>query len=339
MADEVSTLQKMMTRKTHAVSPVLAQVGSCFEMALSKAVRQLFDVNAGFEPADNMELLQKAVLDAAPTPGLLVVIKTPDGRTGLLTLDGMLVNALVELMTGASDRAVYKQARVPTVIDVALCKEFCGLLLKLFPNELAKVVGQVVLPNLTWSETEVEAVKLSFILENSAMLRLSGMVSFQDGIRGGEISLALPTSTWASGGDIKPAKQDNGWAKKLADNVLNTHLPLRANLETLHMPLSAALALRPGDHLAISSFALSDLGLSSLDGSVILHGRLGQENGKKAICVTRSASSSSQGPVLNLQPAMPNVTQVSSPDDTQPVDHTAQASMPEDLDANAIPLD
>lgn len=301
MNNGAATLCKMMKRKSAGDSPALMQACPCLGLALGKITRQLFDVNVDFEPADGVELSLNAVLQAAPEPGLLVVIQTPDGRKGLLTLDGMLINALVELMTGASDRAVYKQARVPTLIDIALCKEFCTSLLDTYPGELAKGVGQVALPKLMWSQSEVEAVKLAFILENTPIRRMSGRVSFQDGLRGGELSLAMPVDVWAATGSIKPALQEDGWKAKLTENVLNSRLPLRANLETIEMPLIDALSLKSGDFLQISAFALSDLGLSSLDGQVLLHGRLGQENGKKAICVTRSGAGL-MGPMLELQP-------------------------------------
>ena len=276
---------KMIALANGGGSSVMGNVEPCLNLAFGKLARHLFDVDATIEGAQTGEYTLSSVLDSAPDPGLLIVIDTPEGAKGLLSLDGLMVNALVELMTGASERSVFKRARVPTQIDIALCQEFCIELLSGFSGECAKAAPDGEFASLTWVDTETEAKKLAFVLENIPMGTVSGQASFQNGLRGGAISLTLPLSIWGGRKKPKPGKKDNLWGSSLMANVMSAPLKLRADLETISLPLEDAMALCVGDVLEISPFSLSDISLVAGNGVEVFTGRLGQDNGKKAISI------------------------------------------------------
>ncbi len=295
-----ATLRKMIDRAGEDDTPILSHAVGALDMALGKVAREVFDCDVVLKDGEVGQVTLKAMLDSAPKPGLLVIVKAA-GCMGILTLDGMLINGLVELMAGASDRAVYKQPREPTLIDIALCREFCDRLLAEFPGKLAALSGQNGICDLVWQDPETDASRLAFVLEDRPLVRLSGKVDLQNGLRGGDFSMSLPIEVWQNGGSKRTGAPDSGWCRDLARNVLASVMPLRANLDSIEMPLARVMALKPGDLLEISAFTLSDLHLVTLQGTPVLRGRLGQENGKKAIAID-AACDTAIGPMLHLRP-------------------------------------
>lgn len=263
----------------------LAQALVCLNQVIGRTAREMFDIDAKLEAQNQTQLTLNSMLDAAPDPGLLVVIKA-GSHHGLLMLDGLLVNALVELMTGAADNSVYKQARLPTQIDMALCREFCDQILTEFPGDFVNSGTKTALPKLFWASTEVKAAKLAFILKRCNYAVLSGQINFQDGIRGGQFALALPQDVWDGGQGIRANAVDPIWAADLAENVMVAPLTLRADLDVSRINLSKVLALKSGDILTFSEAGLSDIALTDGQGATVLRGRLGQSGGHKAIAVT-----------------------------------------------------
>lgn len=183
MGDE--TLRKML-RGAHATdAPSFVESGPCLNVAIGKISRHLFDIPAQFDDFEQGEIDLKTLLETAPSPGLLIVLGLPGGGAGLMSLDSLLVNALVELSTGASERTVLRESRVPTRIDTALCQRFCTHLLGILPTELAGDPAAPTLPSLAWDRTVTEAEKLAFALESGQYAQISGHINFQDGLRGG----------------------------------------------------------------------------------------------------------------------------------------------------------
>lgn len=321
-----AVLRKMIDRVGAKDTPILTLAVEALDMALGKVARQLFDCEGVLKDGKVEQVSLQPMLDSTPKPGLLVIVKA-GGCLGILSLDGMLINGLVELMAGASNRAIYRDPRDPTLIDIALCREFCDTLLAEFPHKLAALSDHAGICDLVWQDPETEASRLAFILENRPFARLSGKVDLQDGLRGGEIGLSLPLQVWQGGGGKIQGADNPDWCRDLAKNVLAAPMPLRANLEKIELPLARAMALKPGDRLEISGFSLSDLELVSMQGTPLLRGRLGQENGKKAIAIV-GACDTPNGPVLNLRPSRA-VAQPASPAPEMPMPDLAAATPPE----------
>jgi flagellar motor switch protein FliM len=279
-----AVLRKMIDQVGAQDTPILSLAVDALNIALGKVVRQAFDCDAVLKDGEVVPASLKTMLAAAPQPGLLVIVKAGTAK-GILTLDGMLINGLVELMAGASDRAVYRQARTPTLIDISLCRDFCDGLLAELPRKLTGLAGHNSICELIWQEPEIEASRLTFALENTPLTGVKGKVELQNGLRGGEISVFLPMQVWQGDGCQRTNTVDPGWSRNLKKSVLAAPIPLRANLEKVELSLAQVMALKTGDTLEVSAYALSDLELVSAQGKPLLKGRLGQENGKKAIAI------------------------------------------------------
>lgn len=289
---------EMMRGAGTTIAKPLDFLDASISATLGKTVRHLFNtdgvVEGGVQGAHSVrETLQKIDI-----PALLVVFTTPTGSKGLLVLSALLINALVEVMTGAPDHSVYREKRTPTLIDTALCRNFCQQILAQLPQEMAKQIGANVLPKLTWDRSETQPDRLIYVLGASSLIAYSGQVQFQKGTRGGEISLFLPGDIWLPDRP-KTVPPDANWAASLNANVGAAPIKMRADLETLEIPLAQALSLKPGDMLPISQASLSGLILTLPSGEKMLRGRLGQVNGKKAISISAGVAGPN-GPLVDI---------------------------------------
>lgn len=285
METNSQTLRKMIALGRGAPPAASVKVTTCAHLAIAKVGRRLFDVDAVLNDATQEDVEQKQMLKSAPVPGLLAVVGTADGRRGMVSFDGLLINAIVEIMTGAADGAVFREPRSATLIDAALCREFSEHFLNYFVSEVNADAGQTILPEISYLHHETEAEKLAFDLADTVHTCLRGEVQFQGGMRGGALLLALPAGMWGGDEVAHDTVKNTDFTRNLEKNVLESSLVLKANLDSFSLPLGQALALRVGDMLPVSASALSDISLVSEGGLQLLKGRLGQLHGKKAIMI------------------------------------------------------
>ncbi len=270
--------------------------------AIGKTARHLFDVTADFFDLEVAHKDAKAALGDLTSPILCLVVTADNGRRSLVCLDGLLINAIVELMTGASDKNVLRQPRPPTRIDAALAREFFAPFLARLPGEFRALTDTAALPEFDITGDEVDPTRLIYQLEDREYAVLSGQVTFQDGIRGGSLTLVLPTEIWA-GDQAETAEADPVWAANLAQTILAAPLEMQAVLDTIPMTLGQVIGLKPGDMVPFPASALSDLRLRTRDGKDRLEARLGQINSKKAVSVTGFVRESGVATAPGITPA------------------------------------
>jgi flagellar motor switch protein FliM len=291
-------LRKMIARPGPSLGPDLSVWLAVLGRAIGKVAEEKFDVAATFE-AEAPETVELATfLEAQPDLSLFYPLSTSQGRHGLVRVDPLLVNAVIEVLTGASPHAVLKTRRRPTPTDAALCRGFVTDL-------VAEVVrtGPMPLPDWVLAESAVEARPLQFRLEGGTWGVLGGAVSFQGGVRGGAFAFALPLDLWR-GQTAGRGDGDAAWTAGLKRAVDAAPLVLRAVLERIDMPLGQALRLAPGDDIPISAASLSAIGLEGIGGRVLATGRLGQAGRKKAVRVSGGAILAGRG-VMPEAPVAP----------------------------------
>lgn len=282
------TFRKIIASSAEGESPAFAFAGKAISIALGKVARSMFDIDVAIDGAESGYCPQPELLRAAPSPGLIYLIEAGPNEKGLVWLDPLLVNALVELQTRAPDKSVLREARQPTLIDATLCGEFLSPLLQGFSGELNALLGETVVPKYKITRHEADARQLAYAIEPCAFGWLGGRIDFQNGLRGGGFRLALPQHAWLHPSDKTDGPRDPVWDRWLLENLLGAAYKMDAIVEVLEMPLSKALALQAGDILPISPAALSDIRLVAPNGRTVFEGRLGQVKAKKAVCLTGS---------------------------------------------------
>ncbi len=255
-----------------------------FDLAVGQATRTLFEAEGaaleiGAEIVDRPTLLARA-----PDPALLMPLDMVGGRIGILWFDPVLVNAVIEMVTDSPDNLVFADIRVPTLIDATLCRGFAANLLERLEAVLEESAGYPVLPRMPVSRHETEMARLEYTLEDQPHRLVTARVEFKDGVRGGDMALAIPSDLWTL---RDPQGSGNAFSQQLAQNVGQAPMRLRGELQLVSMPVLRAIRLKPGDIIEISRASLSDVRLLTAEGVCLFHGRVGQKDGVKAISLTR----------------------------------------------------
>lgn len=244
--------------------------------SVARVARETYDIEAVLEAEAHSTAGLSDVLTEADLPCLYYPLDLADGRRGLCRLDGHLVNALIEILTGAPDRAVLRDARPATRTDATLCRDFVERVLKALAD-----TGVVALDGAKVAAHETLAVRLYYALTPGQCTTIGGKVAFQAGIRGGGFQVSLPSDLWQPQKTASAAP--TGWASALSASVMAANYPLRAVLDRQSLPLERLVALRPGDKLVVAQSALSMIELADLNGRVLLKGCLGQFGLRKAV--------------------------------------------------------
>ena|GEM_PF-3227080 len=276
------TIRKMIARAAGEDEPLEDIALSCLEMISGRVARQMFDAECFVEDGAIRQVSQKELLESAEEPALFIVLRIGDA-TAMISLDGLLVNALVELATGAPQTMIYREKRVPTLIDFNLSKLFVDALLLQFQMELAQKPNGAVLPLLEVASHDVEARRLRYQLRDGRYVVLEGRLVFNGGARGGTMSLALPKQFLGSDRRKKAAGNQENWSGRLGRRVLGAHLPLRADLEVLKVDLGDMLNWKPGTVLDISGDSLGKIRLGTPRRKGLFTASLGQIGRRKAV--------------------------------------------------------
>jgi len=285
MQTSVATIRKMIASADGAANMPLQNLAVLLDVAVGKVARELFDVAAEMNDISVKGAASADILQSAPKPGLLFVFGLDNGLRSAVFLDAILVNGIVEIATGASETAVFRDPRAPTAIDAALCRDFAENMIAGLSRELAEEAALTGLTSARLLRHETDVGRLAFEFGAKKYTLLTASARLQDGIRGGGLSLALPVDIWNANPNPDVATDQGVWHTDLVENVLCAPLPLRADVETIRLPLGKALLLSVGDTLALSPQALSRISLKTDRNVTMLNGRLGQSNGKKAVLV------------------------------------------------------
>jgi len=281
-----SALRKMVAVGPTGLPPVLLAAAAALDLAFGKCSRTAHNIEAALADGQTGQDSLPDLLAAAPDPGLLLILELASGAQGLIWLDALLVNAVIEVETHAPDSAVLREARKPTLIDATLCRTYLGPILAEFIAQSRAAAGNSTLGPITIARHETDTDQLGYAMAATTYGWVEGRVDFQSGLRGGALRLALPLMAWGEDAGPKGAQNDPAWTYQLTQNVLSSPYCLMAVMEVIEVPLGRAMALKVGDILPISPMALSDLKLTAPNGKVVLEGRLGQYRAKKAISVT-----------------------------------------------------
>jgi len=262
---------------------------AALDLALGRVTQAQFDTDGVLQSGQSAVTARDDLLTRAPVPALLMPLENDSGDCALMWFDPILVNAVVELMTAAPPRLVLLEPREPTDIDAALCREFAEGVLNDFVSTLAGAAGDDAPPGFSFLPHEIDIQKLKFRLGKGDYHLTFGRASFQEGVRGGDIAIALPRDLW-QGRRAASGEAADRFSAQLASNVAGAPFRLRTELQVVSMPVMRAIGLRVGDIVPLSGSALSNVTLLSEDGVRLFHGRLGQKDGHKAVALRRGAA-------------------------------------------------
>lgn len=225
-----------------------------------------------------------AAIAALPDHGLVAALEE-GGDRGLLGLSPGLLDALVEVQTTGRVEATELPPRAVTRIDEALARDFIDLALAAFARETAGIEGGDWPARMGYGSRIRDRGQINLLLPEGAYAVLSADIGFDGVARRGRFTLALPgdPARLRGGGPDPACKADPDWVAARLCMVEALRLPLEVVLMRVTRPLGAVERLAVGDLLPFDGAELQHAALETVDGRVLIHGKLGQSGGRRAL--------------------------------------------------------
>ncbi len=265
--------------------PEIARVTAA--KAVRWAVVQAADDTAGLAATAGLVEEARTTLDpfieGLPEPALLALLEGPGERFGLVVLDTQVLAALIEMQTTGRVVARPAEPRVPTRTDAIMCADFIDRTLELVDERVREAELEVA-PAVTgfrYAIALAEARAIAMSLEDIPYRRFRFDIDLGQGAKSGVMQILLPFDP--PGERRKGGAEAEAFADAMRAQVMETEAVLTATLFRREMTLAQAARLQVGDILTLPRETLTAVSLEALDGKVVARGRLGQQNGHRAV--------------------------------------------------------
>ncbi len=209
--------------------------------------------------SDNVEVSMESIssvrfgdyLNSIPLPAMLSVIKAEEwDNFGLLTVDSNLIYSMIDVLLGGRrvGGQILVEGRPYTTIELALARRMIEVILE----DTHKAFEPVTDVNFKLERLETNPRFAAISRPANAAILIELRIEMDD--RGGKIEILLPYAT------IEPIREqllqmymgekfgrDPIWEGHLATEIYAADVQLEAVLHEEDLPLSRALALKPGD--------------------------------------------------------------------------------------------
>lgn len=226
-----------------------------------------------------------AVIAALPDQGLAAALEDEQGRRGLIGLSPGLVDALVEVQTTGRVEATELPPRPVTRIDEALTRDFIDLALAAFAQEGQPITQRDWPARMAYGSRINDRGQINLLLPEGEYTVLHGEIGFDGVARRARFVMAMPRVDLVGLADKGPGGRppDPAWIAARDRMLAELRLSLDVVLMRLSQPLMQVERLAVGDLIPFSLADLHEVALEDGQGRVLLHGRLGQIGGRRAL--------------------------------------------------------
>ncbi|MCK0149245.1 FliM/FliN family flagellar motor switch protein [Marivita sp. S6314] len=243
---------------------------------------------------------------------LLLVLETETGARGLVAVDRSLLTGLIEIQTLGKVTQFPLDDRRFTPTDAAMVAPLLNAALPRCASMLSTQPDMAHLHGFAFGALVDDLQAATLALEADAYQVLVYTINLEGETRTGRAVFCFPEPV----ADAMDAKGGQQGKYRAVLQLVPTRM--HAVLTRIHLPLSKARALRPGDVLEISPGAVTTASLVVDGGFVAAQGKLGQLNGFRAL---RIGSEDPRAPR-----AAPSDPVLSGPDAPSPVDQGSQTA-------------
>lgn len=261
-------------------------------MSPSRALRMAMEKTAAtsFSLALTVQTLTRASVDHAgllktiPDGVLLLLLDGPDGSVGVMTLDAATLGALIEMQTVGQVLERPLRDRPLTRTDAAMAAPLVDGVLQRASQHLANHPDHYWICGYRYGAMMDDRRSLGMALQAPDFHLFRMPVDIADGLRSGEVMLALPQR-------MIPERQahatDSGETSlHLQQRVLDAPVRLEAILCRLSLPLSRISRLAVGDVMPLPAEALRDVMIEGVGRQPVATARLGKLDGMRALRLT-----------------------------------------------------
>lgn len=266
-----------------------------WRLGLARAARDLMKISLDVRALTVERRSLAELAELVPDRALIAVLDGPGEGLGAIILSQPILAGFIEAQTIGRIRAQDLAPRKPTRTDAAMVVGIIDAALTALEQSLAEEADLIWAGGFRYASFLDDPRPLTLLLEDTPLRLLRADVSLADGLRVGEILLALP----ADGRGHHPVSVqaedtaiDHGHAfsQTLADRINGAPTRLEAVLARLTMPLEQVMLLAEGMILPLQDAALDRISLEGLDGRRVGEGKLGQNRGMRAVRLSEKAS-------------------------------------------------
>lgn len=196
-------------------------------------------------------------LNSVPLPAMLAVFKVAEwDNFGLIVVDSSMIYSVVDVLLGGrrGTAAMRIEGRPYTTIERTLVERLIGVVLK----DLGDAFAPITEVRFEFERLEVNPRFATISRLSNACVLTRLRIEMED--RGGRLELLLPYAT------LEPVRElllqqfmgekfgrDSIWETHLAEQLIHTDVTLDVVLDEQVMPLSAVIALKPGDRIMLNA--------------------------------------------------------------------------------------
>ena len=271
--------------------------GKALRRALSRSADTLWDLALVSQSVSIETFDQDGVIDDLDPSELLLLLDGPDGALGLVAIDRDVMTGVIEVQTIQQVSQIpFDPDRLLTATDAAMMAPLIDATMERMSDYLADHPLLAEIKGFRFGAMIEDSRTASLLLDAHGYRAFRAQVDLALGRRKGRITIYLPEQgtkrgkAGASAEPVGPGPQEE----------LRSRVPARldAVLSRVTMSLGQAGRLQPGDLLKLPLDALDRVEVTAGRGQVVARGKLGQNNGLRAVRLTWPPRDGSEGPVI-----------------------------------------
>jgi flagellar motor switch protein FliM len=301
--------RKIDLSRKNLAPPEIHGAQKAWKLALARAARDAIGLDLSLLDLRQIRSSLTELLELPPDRALIAILEGPKEGLGLMVISPEILAGIVEMQMVGRVSTAAPIARRPTRTDAAMASDLIERALLGLESELAQSTDRIWAGEFRYASFLEDARPLALLLEDVTYQVLDATISIAEGAKSGRIVLALP----ADGRGTPPKTAEPApnraaemvFSAALGEQVMATHADLVAVLGRMHIPLETLLNLQAGETLPLGSAALDQIDLEGLDGKALAAGKLGQNNGMRAIRISDAASPAARIPMMPKAAPLP----------------------------------
>ncbi|WP_166416619.1 FliM/FliN family flagellar motor switch protein [Cochlodiniinecator piscidefendens] len=277
---EQSVLKKIAEASKPTKSAVPLQVDSVLRLAIAKAAERALKLPVSVTGFDKCIVSLPSLMEQLPEDGILILLRSDDGRQGIFALDFQCLASILEVQTTGQVKEEVAEARKTTAIDAAMCESFINMIFTLLSSTLEGLASGSWLPGFVYVGPFESLRKIGLVLDDLPYRNYTVGLDLALGAKKGNIQIALPAAE-----RIEEVLDMGGadWSVSLQSAVLKSEAQLQAVLHRQDMTVSQVSQLQVGDLVMVPQSSVTSISIQDPAGTTLGIGKLGQSQGNRAI--------------------------------------------------------
>lgn len=282
----ISALQRKMDANRESAPSAGRSAAGALRLGIARAAADLFELAVSVIGIRQNRVDPDKVPDNLPDDKLLILLDGPDGTTGALALDRVLMVALIQQQTMGQVFAKPVDERPFTATDAAMVAPLIDATLERAAR-LAEVPADIRCLTGFRFGARVEDRRAAMLSLDAEAYRVFDLtLELDGGLLQGELCLILPEPEAPSEPDGEDIAGNN--ARTLGQAIGTARADLSAVIARIRIPLAELSEMRPGELLPLVQERLDRVELTTISGEKVAVARLGQAGGLRALRLNES---------------------------------------------------